>query len=49
MTPDNAFYYQAAYAAAAVVYVTYAISLVLRTRRLQARLASRTDEPVPRE
>ena len=35
--PDNAIYYQLAYAAAAVIYVGYAISLVMRRRALQAR------------
>ncbi|HEX3160230.1 MAG TPA: hypothetical protein VHQ45_17045 [Gemmatimonadaceae bacterium] len=34
--PDNAIYYQAAYAAAAVVYAAYALSLVWRSRRLDA-------------
>jgi hypothetical protein len=37
--PDNAIYYQLAYTAAAVIYVGYAISLVLRRRRLRARAA----------
>jgi hypothetical protein len=37
--PDNAIYYQLAYAAAAVIYSGYAISLVVRRRRLRARAA----------
>ena len=36
--PSNAGYYVAAYVAAAVVYVTYALSIVLRTRAVRARL-----------
>ncbi len=40
--PSNAGYYVAAYVAAAVVYTTYALSIVLRTRALRARLESET-------
>ncbi|MDB4884678.1 MAG: hypothetical protein JWN79_116 [Gemmatimonadetes bacterium] len=36
--PGNAVYYVAAYAAAALVYVLYGLSIVLRTRALRARL-----------
>lgn len=36
-TPDNAIYYQLAYAVAAVIYVGYAVTLVLRRRALRAR------------
>ena len=37
MTPDNAGYYHAAYIAAAVIYVLYAISIAVRLRRLRGR------------
>ncbi len=40
MTPDNAIYYQLAYSVAAVIYVGYAISLVVRQRALRARAAA---------
>ena len=36
---SNAGYYQAAYVVAAVVWVSYAVSLTLRARALRARLA----------
>ena len=36
--PDNAIFYHAAYAAAAVVYGVYVVSLVVRRRRAQERL-----------
>ena len=36
-TPDNAIYYQLAYSVAAIIYVGYAVSIVIRTRRLMAR------------
>lgn len=42
--PDNAIYYQLAYAAAALLYLGYGLSLVQRRRRLderEARLAER--------
>jgi hypothetical protein len=39
IVPSNAGYYMAAYAAAAVVYLLYGLSIVLRTRALRARLA----------
>jgi hypothetical protein len=35
--PDNAIFYQAAYIAAAVVYGSYVVSLLIRTRRANAR------------
>ena len=35
--PDNAFYYRVAYAALAVLYSAYTISLVLRRRALARR------------
>ena len=38
MTPDNGVYYHVAYVVAAVVYVSYAISLAVRRRNLEARL-----------
>ena len=38
MTPDNGIFYELAYAAAAIVYVGYAITLVMRRRALRARL-----------
>ncbi len=33
MTPDNAGYYQAAYIAAAVIYVLYALTIRMRRRK----------------
>ena len=45
--PSNAGYYAAAYVAAAVVYVGYALSITLRARALRARLAPR-EEARPR-
>jgi hypothetical protein len=35
--PDNAIFYQVAYAAAIIVYGGYVISLVVRTRRVRAQ------------
>jgi heme exporter protein D len=35
--PDNAFYYQMAYAATLVLYVGYAVTLVVRRRALERR------------
>jgi hypothetical protein len=35
--PDNAIYYQLAYAATAIVYVGYVVSLWVRARRLDER------------
>lgn len=35
--PDNAFYYRAAYAALALLYVGYTLSLLLRRRALVVR------------
>ena len=48
--PDNAIYYQLAYAATAVVDLAYGMSLVLRARRLDAADAAAHDErdPTPR-
>ena len=37
MTPDNAFYYHAAYTIAGVVYGAYIVSLVARARRVRER------------
>jgi hypothetical protein len=42
MTPDNGFYYHAAYVAAAVIYLGYALTLRVRARRLRARLEAFT-------
>ena len=39
--PDNAIFYQAAYVAAAVIYGAYAVSLIVRRRRLRDRLRRR--------
>ncbi len=39
--PDNAVYYQVAYAAAALIYGGYIISLVVRTRRARDRQRER--------
>lgn len=36
--PDNAGYYVAAYVATAAVLLLYAVSIILRTRRVRARL-----------
>lgn len=35
--PDNAIYYQLAYAATAIVYAAYGVSLWVRARRLDER------------
>ena len=35
--PDNAIYYQLAYAATAIVYAGYGLSLWLRSRRMDRR------------
>ena len=35
--PDNAIYYQVAYAVAGVVYAGYIVSLVVRARRIRRR------------
>lgn len=40
MIPDNGGYATAAYIAAAVIYVTYAFTLRVRTRRLAERAAA---------
>jgi hypothetical protein len=48
MIPSNAGYYEAAYIAAAVIYVGYALTIVLRTRALRARLrAARQETDAP--
>ena len=43
---DTAGYYHAAYIVAGVLYVLYTVSLVVRRRKVQARLAAlaRSDE-----
>ncbi len=43
MTPDNAGFAIAAYVAAAVIYGGYAMTLVLRERKVRARLESLED------
>lgn len=40
MTPDNAGYYYAAYIAAAVIYGLYAVSIVVRLRKVRDRNSS---------
>ena len=40
MTPDNGIYYQIAYTAAAIIYAGYAITIVLRRRKLHVRRAA---------
>ena len=42
--PDTSSYYVAAYIAAAVVYVGYALMLLRRTRRVKRRLAGTSRE-----
>ena len=37
--PDNAIYYEIAYAATALIYLGYGLSLVARRRRLDERAA----------
>ena len=37
-TPDNAIFYQLAYTFAAIIYAGYAVTLVMRRRRLRERL-----------
>jgi hypothetical protein len=44
--PDNAIYYQLAYAATILVYAAYGLSLVVRARRLDAQ---ERDERVERD
>ena len=39
--PENAIYYQVAYAAAALIYGGYIVSLVVRTRRARNRQRER--------
>lgn len=39
--PDNAIYYQLAYGATLVLYLGYALSLVVRRRALERRRQSR--------
>jgi hypothetical protein len=40
VTPDNAGYYYAAYVATAVIYVLYAVSIVVRLRKARGRQRS---------
>ena len=40
MTPDNAGYYYAAYIATAVIYGLYAVSIIVRLRRVRDRDSS---------
>lgn len=47
MTPDNAIYYQAAYAAAAAIYGLYAASLWWRSRAVTRREAQLPPGGVP--
>ncbi|MFL5606031.1 MAG: hypothetical protein ACJ8AD_06260 [Gemmatimonadaceae bacterium] len=49
MTPSNAGYYEAAYIAAAVILVGYAITLVVRMRALRVRLEAARDRQDGRE
>jgi hypothetical protein len=35
VTPDNAGYYYAAYASAAVIYVVYAVSIIVRLHKVR--------------
>ena len=44
--PDNGGYATAAYVAAAIVYVVYAISIRVRTSRLRARLHAAAEHDV---
>ena len=44
MIPDNGGYAVAAYCAAAIIYVTYAITIRVRTKRLIARSVALTDQ-----
>ena len=44
MTPDNAIYYKLGYSVAAIIYVGYALTIILRRRALLERMnAQRTD------
>jgi hypothetical protein len=49
MTPANAGYYEAAYVAAAVILVGYAVTLAVRARALRARLEAARDQEDGRE
>ena len=40
MTPDNAAYYHAAYIAAAIIYLSYALDVWRRKRKTRARLSA---------
>jgi hypothetical protein len=42
--PENAGYYHAAYAAAAIIWTAYAVSLWWRTRRVRERLSQETPD-----
>ena len=45
MTPDNGFYYHAAYIVVAIVYSLYTVSLITRRRALERRLAAMQASP----
>jgi hypothetical protein len=47
--PSNAGYFEAAYIAAAVILVGYAITLVVRARALRVRLEAARDQQDGRE
>jgi hypothetical protein len=49
VTPSNAGYYEAAYIAAAVILVGYAITLFVRARALRIRLEVARDQQEGRE
>jgi hypothetical protein len=49
VTPSNAGYYEAAYIAAAVILVGYAIALAMRMRALRVRLEAARDRQDGRE
>ena len=48
MIPDNGGYATAAYIAAAIIYVGYALSLRARTKRLVARRRELGEQPAER-
>ena len=41
--PDNSFYYHLGYAVATGIYVVYAVLLVMRWKRVKARLPGNDD------
>ena len=47
--PDNAVFYHVAYAAAAVIYGGYVVSLVVRSRRTRARERRQMQRGLARE